>query len=143
MDTNLKSIKIDIPVIDHQHEALVELVHRVTALTQIGDVELNTLKKELNNVLNYAIDHFDSEEYFMRSINYPYYEEHVLKHDGFRTRMDDFFSRLNKKDTTVDALITRLSTWLEDWLDNHLQTEDKKLADFIKETSALSTHPKT
>jgi hemerythrin len=127
-----------IPVIDRQHEAYLELVERVFKLCTAAQVERRVLATELDNTLAYAIEHFDTEEHLMRSARYPLYQEHLAKHDVFRAQVDTFAADLNAGAATADFVL-RLTKWLVDWFCDQVQTDDMRLAAFLKKAPAERT----
>ena len=122
-----------VPVIDAQHEAYLDLVDRLFAQCQQPNVTHQALANDLDEVLAYAVEHFDTEQYLMQSKVYPYYKEHLAQHNLFRDHMDDFFAEL-RTDIPADTLTVRLTEWLLEWVAEHVQTNDRKFAAFLDTT---------
>ena len=120
-----------VPLIDVQHEAYLDLVEQLFALCQRGDVPRATLESELGKVLSYAVEHFDTEEHLMLSLEYPYYAEHLAKHNVFRSHADEFVGEL-RSGLSTDALTIRLTTWLVEWIVEQIRVDDLKLATYLK-----------
>lgn len=120
-----------IPLIDRQHEAYADLVDRLFDLARQGHVEPQALFRERRAVIQYAMEHFDAEEQLMRAENYPAYEAHRAKHDIFREWTDTLASDL-EGDVDLDDYARSLSKWLIDWFCDQVQTDDRRLADFLK-----------
>ena len=127
-----------IPLIDKQHKEYADLVDRLFGLTARGNVARQTLSREAGAVLKYAVEHFDAEEYIMRSQQYPAYAEHRSKHNIFRDRTDTLATDV-EGDMDIDGYTVTLSKWLIEWFCDQVQTDDKKLAVFLKRTPHRQT----
>ncbi len=129
-------LRTGIPLIDRQHAAYEELTSRVLALCTEPRTTRETLAIEVAHVRSYALDHFDCEEQLMRSIKYPYYDGHVTKHNVFREQSDDFAAEV-EIDPLASDFTVRLARLLVDWFCVHVQTEDMKLAAFLRESGQV------
>jgi len=125
-----ESLKTGIPLIDQQHADYMDLVEWFFQLS-FQNADFKKLQKALNEVTVYTVDHFDAEEYLMRSSNYPYYAEHCAKHDLFREKVNDFTNEL-EEDAGSETYLTRIANWLVDWFIGQVQVDDMKLAIFLK-----------
>ncbi len=124
-----------IPAIDRQHEEYADLVDRLFELAGAGNVTRQILARETRAVNKYAMEHFDTEEHLMRSRQYPAYEEHFAKHNVFREWTDTL--PLDLADgVDLDAYTIALSKWLIEWFCDQVQTDDRKLAVFLKSPAA-------
>ncbi len=120
-----------IPLLDKQHTEYADLVDRLFKLAERGSVSRETLSRETNAVIKYAGEHFDTEEYLMRSQKYPAYAEHLSKHNTFRDWTDTLILDL-EGDIDLDGYTITLSKWLIEWFYDQVQTDDQKLAVFLK-----------
>ena len=142
MKINRLSLMTGIPLIDKQHAEYADLVDQCFELALHGNVSKQDLFKEIRAVIKYAVEHFDAEEFLMRSKKYPAYAEHLSKHNIFRDKMDVLFSDI-EEDVDLDEYTIRLSKWLIEWFYEQVQTDDMKLAVFLKEMTSkeLSDKP--
>ena len=124
-------LKTGVPLIDMQHSAYFDLVERLFTLRQQAAVTRDRLAQELDKVLAYAVEHFDTEEHLMRSSGYPCYEEHFAKHSVFRDHMDQSLAEL-KSAIPTDACASHLTEWLVRWVSDQVLIDDVKLAEFLK-----------
>jgi hemerythrin len=124
-------IHTGIPLIDRQHEGYADLVDRVFALCSATRVSRGNLEAPVNQALAYALEHFDSEEQLMRTEKYPVYDEHVARHNFFREQADQFAAELAAEPLAEDFTV-RLARLLLTWFCGHVQTEDLRLAVFLK-----------
>src|ERR1035437_6169818 len=97
-----------IPIIDKQHREYADLADRLFELAARGNVDRQTLSRETSAVVKYAVEHFDTEEYLMRSEKYPAYAEHRAKHNTFRDRTDTLVLGL-EGDVDLDEYTITLS----------------------------------
>ena len=130
MDLDL--LETGIPLIDRQHAAYEELTGRALLLCAESRVPLETLAQEVDQVRTYALDHFDCEEQLMRNAGYPQLKAHAAQHAIFRDQCETLAAELTTPPLASD-FPTRLSRLLVDWFCRHVQTEDMKLAAFIRE----------
>lgn len=131
MKIDRKLFETGIPVIDRQHNAYVDMVERLLMRCEKGGMKPVDIRSEVKEIVRYAMEHFDDEELLMRSLHYPAYKQHLLKHNEFRNRLDDFLKRL-KSDRIEDDYTMLLTNWLFGWIKQQVQTDDAKLAAFLK-----------
>ncbi len=122
-----------IPLIDRQHAEYADLVDKLFVMANRGGVNRQTLSAEVDAVIKYAVEHFDAEEYLMRSANYPALEEHSRKHNVFRVKTDRLVAEW-KDGLNADEFTVRLSRWLIEWFCDQVQNDDRKLAVFLNKT---------
>ena len=128
------ALKTGIPLIDKQHEEYADLVDSFFEMAEKGDVTRKTLSEAVDKVVKYAMEHFDAEEYLMRSIDYPHYETHLAKHNVFRERTDSCVVDVEKA-VDIDTCAITVSKWLIGWFCEQVQTDDLKLANYIRSTA--------
>ncbi len=121
-----------IPVIDKQHRQYIILVNKFITEHNKGGMEKATLSDYVNEIVAYALDHFDAEESLMRSEDYPLYEEHLAKHNLFRDMMDELLEEMETKEININNYVDRLCEWLVDWFKIQVLDDDVKLAMFLQ-----------
>ena len=126
-----RAIRTGIPLIDNQHDAYVKLVDEFFEMADQGNVDRDELVKAVDGVIKYAVEHFDAEEHLMRSIEYPYYEEHLNKHNFFRSQTDSYVKEV-RETSDINTCTVRLSKWLVGWLCEQVQDDDLKLANYMR-----------
>jgi len=126
-----------IPVIDKQHKQYISLVNQLVVKHQEGDMTKAEFVDYVNEIVNYTLEHFEDEEFLMRSIKHPLYEEHLAKHDAFRDKMDEFLERMETKEIDTGRDVKFLCEWLIDWFKMQVLDDDIKLARFIKENNIV------
>ena len=124
-----------IPLIDKQHKQFILLVNKLVVNNHKGDMTKAEFSDYFDEIIAYALEHFDAEEFLMRSAKYPLYEEHLAKHDIFRDKMDEFIEEISTEVIDVDHYVKILCEWLLDWFKMQVLDDDIKLAEFIKENN--------
>lgn len=121
-------LKTGIPVIDEQHQFIVESLSSVE-ISRLTDEEIIQL---LDNLKAYLSIHFDVEEDYMIDADYPKYELHKSNHDKV---LEDYKTILNQKDCNHNQkeVALKLINYMENWFIDHYANEDVKLVAFLKE----------
>ena len=126
-----------IPLIDNQHKQYVNLVNRLIIDHNKGCMEKATLNNYIKEVFSYAVEHFDAEEYLMRSAKYPLYEEHLAKHNIFRDKADWFLIEIDVKELDIKNYVNELYKWIVDWFKEQVLNDDVKLAKFLRDKNLV------
>jgi len=122
-----------IPLIDDQHKQFERLVNKLTTDYNKGGITRETLNTYIKEIINYSFEHLDAEEYLMRSVKYPLYEEHVAKHNVLRNKVDNLISEIDSQELDIDKYVNNLAEWLLDWVKGQILNDDIKLAKFLRE----------
>jgi hemerythrin len=113
---------VNVQEIDAQHKRFIGLMDKL--YTASGNFTITeVLGKILDELLDYAQLHFKTEEKYFDKFNYALSEEHKSKHKELLSKIEYFLKahlELNK-DVSFELL-----DFLEDWLVDHLSTQDKK-----------------
>jgi hemerythrin-like metal-binding protein len=114
--------------IDMQHKKLVDIINEfynafanAEAHEKIGQI--------INDLVNYTVFHFTSEEEFFINSAYPEKENHLKTHKSFVDKLKDYHREVKEGNmtTTYD-----LMTFLRDWLVNHIMGTDKGYVQYLK-----------
>ena len=117
-----------IDLIDSQHKALFEAVNSLEASFSIGNIN-NAAKKSLDFLEKYTIEHFQTEERFMRDAAYPGLDEHTAEHSLLMSKVHDLQARLAEgTPITMDVM-----TFFAGWLGRHLYGTDLVMVRFLNE----------
>ncbi len=112
--------KLNVRVIDYEHERLFDLLGRLKEKS----ADAHWILAELSD---YALKHFLVEEELMRAYGYPKFAAHKAAHDLFRTRVGQMMTDLG----ATGEVSKTIRVFLESWLVNHIDTVDRKLAQWI------------
>ena len=128
--------KIGIPVIDAQHEHLVNLCNDFyQSLLKNNNAEnyQSLVKETLETCLNYAATHFKEEERLMVASKFDGYKTHKASHDAFTEKCRIAYS--NFEHLPVSEAI-KFAHFLYNWIHNHIAYEDRlylpTLVEFLK-----------
>lgn len=126
------SLVTGVTEIDEQHRILVNSINEAnTRLTTGFNAEI--LDQITQNLLSYALYHFETEEELMQEFNYEETqaedtETHLRQHREFSATVVAV-----REGIKAGKLMSRedLLTFLNGWLINHILNTDKRLAAFI------------
>ncbi len=118
--------------IDDQHKILVHALNEASEKLS-RDFHISTMEKIVQDLLSYAIYHFEEEETLMEKFEYERgshddYNKHLDQHRSFSAKVVEIHKSL-KIGTPVPA--TELLDFLNQWLINHILNTDKKFGAFL------------
>ena len=117
--------KIGIDHIDEQHKKLFELADKAYLLLK-DDFSLDKYDKIvqiLEELKDYTIFHFKSEEEYMESINYKRLFTQKIEHERFIKALEDI--NYKEIDEKQDESLVKILSFLNDWLIEHILKTDK------------------
>ncbi|MDR0310173.1 MAG: hemerythrin family protein [Acidobacteriota bacterium] len=120
--------------VDAQHRKLFELVSGLVEACSDGS-DLIRLKGTLDFLVNYTVQHFDDEEALQLKCNYPGYERHKRLHDDFKATVGGLVEKFTMGGSSTE-LSSDVNKIVVRWLVNHIQREDKKIGQHIKNLAA-------
>lgn len=120
---------LGIPSIDNQHMYFVGLLNKIYScfITSAPKEEAIALIDALEE---YAQTHFETEERYFKETNYPRLTEHHNKHQELNTKVLELAE--NYRNGGKEQLM-ELFDFLENWLVEHLATEDFAYRDYLIE----------
>lgn len=119
---------LNIKSIDEQHSSIVDTVNDLHS-TLGGDHDYYP-KHLVSELVKKLRVHFDTEENYMKGNKFPYYISHKLEHDRFYNQISEFYDRLESGNDNVNL---ELLNSVKKWFHNHLEINDRKVADFLIE----------
>lgn len=114
-------------VIDVQHKKLVEAINNLHDAMKEGKGK-DKAQSILDFLVDYTVQHFNTEENLMKQKNYSDYTNHKFAHDKLVKEVAEMRSRYIEG----KVLPMQLSGFLTDWLKNHILNTDKKYVPFLK-----------
>lgn len=117
--------KIGVEQIDEQHKKLFELADKAYMLLK-DDFVLDKYDKIvyiLEELKEYTIFHFKSEEEYMASINYKRLFSQKVEHAEFIKKIEAI--DLKHIDENQDEGLVKILNFLNDWLTEHILKNDK------------------
>ncbi len=121
------SLSVNIKRIDEQHKRLVNQINLLHEAMSSGKTR-EVLGPILEELVNYAVYHFGTEEELMVKYNFPGYEEHLKEHMDFKEKAGDLLSRYK---TSTIIISIEILNFLRDWVTNHVTGTDKKYQEFL------------
>lgn len=117
-------------VIDYQHQRFARLINDLEEARRNEDLNLLLMGIIIDELANYALYHFKTEEEFMDKVNYSGREEHKELHQVFILELLRYKVAQSESNTAITG---EFCDYLKKWLIGHIATEDQKI---IKELSA-------
>jgi hemerythrin len=115
--------------VDRQHKRLFELVNELHNGIISGHGR-ETMGPTLKQLATYTLEHFATEEGFMRSTQYGNYPRHKARHDELAKQVKALIVQF---DAGAMALPGTLSKFLADWLTHHIKEEDMEMIAWVRE----------
>lgn len=124
-----KDCLIGVHEIDEEHKRLFELIDEVDAAAKTDADSVSTAMALLNELKQYAVNHFAHEEAYMKSIHDPELKRQQKEHQEFIDMINSYkFSNVN--DETSKEIILELLTYLSKWLMGHILGSDILIGQF-------------
>ena len=127
-------LQLDIYVIDLQHIWLLYLINKLDNIIHHYKLQPNIIvQKDIRDIIDsfahYTQYHFSSEELLIRLDAYPNIEGHLKEHNNFIEQL-----RLYTQQESSQLLeyVSKIQKYLQDWLVNHINIEDRKLISYYK-----------
>jgi hemerythrin-like metal-binding protein len=118
----------DVAVVDTQHRTLVDLINRLGAISarQTSPGELGEI---LNELANYTVYHFDTEEKLMKQyeIDAAHRDIHIKTHLHFTAQVTQAAKILLSRSNVSSQLVASLLKYLTNWLVQHILGMDKRM----------------
>ena len=116
-------------LIDGDHRKLINMVNALLDSMARGQAN-DIISKVLNNLIIYTREHFGREEAEMQRVRYVASISHKSEHTKLIRQVAELKAAL---DAGQKINVLAVSSFLCDWLRNHILTVDKKLAAALKE----------
>ncbi|GHT26226.1 hypothetical protein FACS18942_03290 [Planctomycetales bacterium] len=118
------------PLIDSQHKELIKAINDLLAACQQGAAK-EKISPVVDFLLSYTKRHFGEEEVLQQTSHYPDIVNHKVLHTNFVKFVTELAGEL-KISGPSPMLINKIIKGIGDWLVNHIQKEDTKVAAHIK-----------
>ena len=122
------------PLIDSQHKELIKTVNELFNECTRGNAA-DQISKIVDFLVSYTKRHFSEEEALQRQSGYPDYQNHCQLHANFVKTMMELTTELKQSGPTP-TIINKLIRGVGDWLVNHIQQQDTKVAAHAKAAGA-------
>lgn len=123
------ALSVGVESMDDQHKKLLKLLHELNAAMATGKSS-TILKPLLTSLVEYTRFHFGAEEALLMREKYPKLAAHRGLHKDLTKQVEDYVHRL---DAGEIALSVDLMDFLQDWLKQHIQQEDRAYGQWLNE----------
>jgi len=114
--------------LDNQHQKIISLINQLIKLEN-STFSFDQLKKLINELNQYASEHLEYEETLLNQLDYPDYNNHILKHQLYKETIKRFSDKcLLHKEKSVVLSYTQ---FLYHWWNEHILKEDMQYKNFI------------
>ena len=120
-----EAFSVGVPLLDQQHQKLVELINRLLAFDDADASE--SYHNVLYDLLSFAKLHFQTEETLMRMHRYPGLAAQVEEHAGYLDKLKDFGADV--RDGVID--VRGLNVYLRAWWIEHIVESDMAYRPFF------------
>lgn len=119
--------EIGVEAIDREHQRLFKIINKIFSIKDQDKDSHWACQEGLKYFKTHALNHFNEEEAYMASIDYPGLEKHRQIHRVFRnTTLPALEQELSKTDYASDAVDHFLGV-CAGWLIGHTLTEDQSI----------------
>lgn len=125
-----EAYSVKIQSIDEQHKQLLNIGTKAEKLLSHYDEDkYDMIVSLINELTNYTIYHFASEEKILERYNYPDIEQHKIEHIQFIEHLKSI--DLDQIDLAQEEAITELLSFVAKWIFKHIMNTDFGYSDFI------------
>jgi hemerythrin len=121
------SFSVKIESIDDEHKKLIDMLNKFYD-NIASNSNTENMAELISKMKEYTIFHFKNEEGHLRRHDYPNLKSHIAEHQKFIEKVNEMEKRFNEGKLILSLEAT---TFLKDWLQNHIMIADKKYSDFL------------
>ena len=130
-----ENLRVNIEEIDNQHKNIFKVINNLHNKLKIGE-GITVIKPTLNSLIEYVINHFSTEEKWMKKYNFPELEQHKQEHQKYITEIKGIIIKYEDRARTPllarDILIS-----LGSWYRIHIEEYDIKIGQFLKDQNII------
>lgn len=125
--------EVHIKEVDDQHRHLFDLLNRLHDAVAAGK-EQGELFAILDELVEYTVYHFQTEERLYVEYDFPGYEVHKAAHDELTATAVDLQRKLREGSATLSF---ELLDFLHGWLTEHTLGLDQEMGPYLKERGVV------
>jgi hemerythrin len=118
---------------DDQHRKLIDLINTLHDAMAAGK-GTQSLGPILNQLAEYTVYHFTSEEKAMQTHNYPGYLAHKMEHERLAARVIEIQTQFQDREVTLTLGVMK---FLQEWLVTHIQGTDQKYSAYLNKRGVV------
>jgi len=111
-----------VKIVDQQHKVLAGMINQLYVGMKSGHGQA-VLKKLLQELANYTVQHFDMEERYFDQFKYAEAASHKKAHAELKRQVLDFIGQIDSGTANISM---ELMHFLRDWLVNHICKTDMR-----------------
>ena len=115
--------------IDNQHRKLISWANFL-AIDDADDTD-QKVTEALDNLQDYVVYHFQTEEEAMDKYDYDQLEKHKKQHVRLMNEVGELFNRSKGKEAS-EGTLAELQYMFTDWIQLHIKEWDQPFATFLK-----------
>ncbi len=128
-------LELGIPIIDRQHQQLVNNIEELFFAIK-HNKDYDKIRGLTAFIKRYSIEHFQTEEEYMKKFMYPRVAEHTKKHNDFHQTVLKVEEFVRVQATSPVALQIVESLMLR-WYVEHIKSMDQEFAGFLRENNLV------
>ncbi|GAB4177975.1 MAG: bacteriohemerythrin [Calditrichia bacterium] len=123
------TLSVKVHEIDLQHKKLVALINELNDAMRQGKGK-EVVGKIINDLINYTLTHFQTEEKYFDRFDYPETESHKKEHANFVSKVSEFQDKFEKGSFSLSIEVLN---FLSNWLRSHIKGTDMKYSQFFRD----------
>jgi hemerythrin len=120
-----------VEIIDTQHKRLFDAVNKLHDSFKTGTAQAQ-VKESLDFLVKYTVEHFQTEEKFMKDMGYPKVTSHMAEH----AQLVDQAKGLQAKLAEGKPMTMEVTRFLAEWLKHHINEVDMGYVQFMRDKKA-------
>ncbi len=113
---------MDVSITDDENKRFFDIINKVID-AEMHDGDPKKVDEVLNEMIDYAWDHFKVEEACMLEFDYPDYKQHKEEHLRFVLKTLYYYDRIAGGDYQI---LSEVREYLKLWLVDHIHGLDRK-----------------
>ncbi len=138
IEWNDETMGIGIELIDTQHKELLRIINKLS-LSITSNSQRQDILDIVNELVNYAQFHFNTEEELFDKLNYENSVEHKAEHVLFMEKFIALKDKITQDISYVNKSAVEISEevfhYILNWFLNHIVGSDKKFVKLFKENN--------
>lgn len=122
-----EQFKVGVKEIDEQHRHLLEIINQIIASIEKKN-EWQTTSSIIDSLINYAYNHFATEERYMSEGEYPELTWHVGLHLEFIRKVFAMSEEVTLKGAEIQR---EMLSYVTTWYPNHVLGVDRKYIQYL------------
>lgn len=118
-----KSYSVGVAELDNQHQKLIALINKLFSLYSENKFSETDVMPIFEELMDYADQHFSTEEHYFQLYNYDKKDEHIANHESYRKKINDLKEAY--KESNNEQTLFAINNFLNDWWIWHINHADK------------------